>query len=48
MLTYAIDKRDEKSKYHYLYSAIKADILSGTLMKNERLRKKEQDNECIY
>lgn len=40
MLTYAIDKRDEKSKYHYLYSAIKADILSGTLKKNERLPSK--------
>ena len=40
MLTYAIDKRDEKSKYQYLYSAIKGDILSGTLKKNEKLPSK--------
>ena len=40
MLTYAMDHRDEKSKYYYLYSAIKEDILSGTLKKNERLPSK--------
>ena len=40
MLTYAINQRDDKSKYYYLYSAIKADILSGTLQKNEKLPSK--------
>lgn len=40
MLTYAMSQRDEKSKYYYLYSAIKEDILSGTLKKNERLPSK--------
>lgn len=40
MLTYAINQRDDKSKYYYLYSAIKADILSGTLKKNEKLPSK--------
>ena len=40
MLTYAMDHRDEKSKYYYLYSSIKEDILSGTLKKNEKLPSK--------
>ena len=40
MLTYSINQRDDKSKYYYLYSAIKADILSGTLKKNEKLPSK--------
>ena len=40
MLTYVMSQRDEKSKYYYLYSAIKEDILSGTLKKNERLPSK--------
>ena len=37
MLTYAINQRDDKSKYYFLYSAIKEDILSGTLKKNEKI-----------
>ena len=40
MLTYAMNQRDDKSKYYYLYSAIKEDILSGTLKKNETLPSK--------
>ena len=40
MLTYAINQREDKSKYYYLYSAIKSDILSGTLKKNEKLPSK--------
>lgn len=40
MLTYSMNHRDDKSKYYYLYSAIKADILSGTLKKNEKLPSK--------
>ena len=40
MLTYAINQRNDKSKYYYLYSAIKADILSGILKKNEKLPSK--------
>ena len=40
MLTYAMNQRDEKSKYYYLYSAIKDDILSGTLKRNEKLPSK--------
>ena len=40
MLTYAINQRDDKSKYYYLYSAIKEDILSGSLKKNEKLPSK--------
>lgn len=40
MLTYAMNHRDDKSKYYYLYSAIKEDILSGTLKKNEKLPSK--------
>ena len=35
-----MNQRDEKSKYFYLYSAIKEDILSGTLKKNEKLPSK--------
>lgn len=35
-----MNQRDEKSKYYYLYSAIKEDILSGTLKKNEKLPSK--------
>ena len=40
MLTYAMNQRDDKSKYMYLYSAIKEDILLGTLKKNEKLPSK--------
>ena len=40
MLTYSMNQRDEKTKYYYLYSAIKNDILSGTLKKNEKLPSK--------
>lgn len=40
MLTYAINQREDKSKYYYLYSAIKEDILSGILKKNEKLPSK--------
>jgi GntR family transcriptional regulator/MocR family aminotransferase len=40
MLTYAMNQRDDKSKYYYLYSAIKEDILSATLKKNEKLPSK--------
>lgn len=40
MLTYSMNQRDEKPKYYYLYSAIKEDILSGELKKNEKLPSK--------
>ena len=40
MLTYAMNHRDDKSKYYYLYSAIKEDILSGEIKKNEKLPSK--------
>ena len=40
MLTYSMNHRDEKSKYYYLYSAIKEDILSGVLKKNAKLPSK--------
>lgn len=40
MLTYAINQRDDKSKYYYLYFAIKEDILSGRIKKNEKLPSK--------
>lgn len=40
MLTYPMNQRDEKSKYYYLYSSIKEDILSGELKKNEKLPSK--------
>lgn len=40
MLTYGMNQRDDKSKYYYLYSSIKEDILSGTLKKNEKLPSK--------
>ena len=40
MLTYPMNQRDEKSKYYYLYSAIKEDILSGELKNNEKLPSK--------
>lgn len=40
MLTYSMNQRDEKTKYYYLYSAIKEDILSGNLKKNEKLPSK--------
>ena len=40
MLTYSMNQRDEKSKYYYLYTAIKEDILSGVLKKNEKLPSK--------
>jgi len=40
MLTYSMNQRDDKAKYYYLYSAIKEDILSGNLKKNEKLPSK--------
>ena len=40
MLTYPMNQREEKSKYYYLYSAIKEDILAGNLKKNEKLPSK--------
>ena len=40
MLTYPMNQREDKSKYYYLYSAIKEDILSGKLKKNEKLPSK--------
>ena len=40
MLTYPMNQRDEKTKYYYLYSAMKEDILSGVLKKNEKLPSK--------
>ena len=40
MLTYPMNQRNEKSKYYYLYSAIKEDILAGNLKKNEKLPSK--------
>ena len=40
MLTYPMNQRDDKSKYYYLYTAIKEDILSGALKKNEKLPSK--------
>lgn len=40
MLTYGMNQRDDKSKYYYLYSSIKEDILSGTIKKNEKLPSK--------
>jgi GntR family transcriptional regulator/MocR family aminotransferase len=35
-----MNQRDDKSKYYYLYTAIKDDILSGTLKKNQKLPSK--------
>ena len=40
MLTYPMNQRDDKAKYYYLYSAIKEDILSGVIKKNEKLPSK--------
>lgn len=40
MLTYQMDQRDEKSKYYYLYTAIKEDILAGLIKQNEKLPSK--------
>lgn len=40
MLTYSMSQRDNKSKYYYLYTAIKEDILNGILKKNEKLPSK--------
>lgn len=40
MLTYSINQRDEKSKYYFLYTSIKEDILSGTIKQNEKLPSK--------
>ena len=40
MLTYPMNQREDKPKYYYLYSAIKEDILSGNLKKNEKLPSK--------
>ncbi len=47
MLTYSMKQRDDKSKYYYLYSAIKEDILSGTLKKNEKLPSKRSLSEHL-
>ncbi len=35
-----MNQREDKSKYYYLYSAMKEDILSGNLKKNEKLPSK--------
>ena len=40
MLTYQINQRGHKSKYFYLYSMIKEDILSEVIKKNEKLPSK--------
>ena len=40
MLTYPMNQRDEKTKYYYLYTALKEDILTGVLKKNEKLPSK--------
>lgn len=40
MLTYPMNQRQEKPKYYYLYTAMKEDILSGVLKKNEKLPSK--------
>lgn len=40
MLTYSMNQREDKSKYFYLYTMIKEDILSGVLKKNEKLPSK--------
>lgn len=40
MLTYSMNQRDDDAKYYYLYKAIKEDILSGMLKKNEKLPSK--------
>lgn len=40
MLTYPIEHREDESKYYYLYSSIKEDILAGNLKKNEKLPSK--------
>ncbi len=47
MLTYPMNHRDVKTKYYYLYSAIKEDILSGTLKKNEKLPSKRSLSEHL-
>lgn len=39
MLTYSMDQRED-AKYYYLYKAIKEDILSGVIKKNEKLPSK--------
>ena len=40
MLTYPMNQRDDKSKYFYLYTMIKEDILSGVIKQNEKLPSK--------
>lgn len=40
MLTYSMNQRDVEAKYYYLYKAIKEDILSGMIKKNEKLPSK--------
>lgn len=40
MLTYPMNQRGDKPKYYYLYFAIKEDILSGVIKKNEKLPSK--------
>lgn len=40
MLTYPMNQRDDKSKYFYLYTMIKEDILSGVIRQNEKLPSK--------
>ncbi len=40
MLTYPMNQRDDRTKYIYLYTSIKEDILSGVIKKNEKLPSK--------
>lgn len=47
MLTYPMNQRDDKSKYYYLYTAIKEDILSGVIKKNEKLPSKRSLSEHL-
>lgn len=47
MLTYSMNQRDENSKYYYLYTAIKEDILSGVIKQNEKLPSKRSLSEHL-
>lgn len=47
MLTYPMNQRDDKSKYYYLYTAIKEDILSGVIKQNEKLPSKRSLSEHL-
>ena len=40
MLTYDMSKREKTPAYQYLYHCIKDDILSGSLLPNEKLPSK--------